>query len=233
MRSGLGEGTQCSMTLVVSEASAWGAVDFTSLDEKVIHIPSAAAKITSSAMLAVLRIRSSWRFRYGYSRPGKSSFPDRGERPRHTIRIVEAANSTNVQSTNGQAADRPCPDRLRTASEFCLLSRRGQGSAVAGRPAAAEPHRISAAGRPRNENASALERTEAPHARSLGWGANEGTPSTQRIDHRTFLAGNWPWVLAPKGGARRSDQHTVALMPKRPTKQQSRSWAVYHIKGTP
>src|SRR6516162_10042639 len=138
MRSGLGEGTQCSMTLVVSEASAWGAVDFTSLDEKVIHIPSAAAKITSSAMLAVLRIRPSWRFRYGYSRPGKSSFPDRGERPKHTIRIVEAANSTNVQSTNGRAADRPCPDRLRTASEFRLLSRRGQGSAVAGRPAAAE-----------------------------------------------------------------------------------------------
>ena len=30
--------------------------------------------------------------------------------------------------------------------------------------------RISAAGRPRNENASALERTEAPHGRGLGWG---------------------------------------------------------------
>ena len=26
---------------------------------------------------------------------------------------------------------------------------------------------------------------------------------------------------------------TVALMPKRPTKQQSHSWAIYHIKGTP
>ena len=45
-------------SIVVSEASA-GAVDFTCLDEKLIHVPSAAAKITSSAMLAVLRIRPS------------------------------------------------------------------------------------------------------------------------------------------------------------------------------
>ena len=44
---------------MLSEASAWGAADFTCLDEKLIHIPSAAAEITSSAMLAVLRIRPS------------------------------------------------------------------------------------------------------------------------------------------------------------------------------
>ena len=73
----------------MSEASAWGEVDFTCLDEKLIHIPSAAAKITSSAP-AVLRIRLSQRFRYGYLREGLTGGSGvRDLRPRGEIDQIE------------------------------------------------------------------------------------------------------------------------------------------------
>ena len=44
-------------------ASAGAEFDFTWLDEKLTHIPSAAAKTTSSAMPAILRIQPSYPIR--------------------------------------------------------------------------------------------------------------------------------------------------------------------------
>jgi hypothetical protein len=49
--------------IVVIDASAGGAVDFSWLDENLIHVASATAKVTTSTVPTVLRIqpsRSDW-----------------------------------------------------------------------------------------------------------------------------------------------------------------------------